>query len=313
MKAKVINKLYLFLTVLFIWQCENVGHQIDSSHDPLAKILPESSLALGKAVAQELNASIQRMHRDGIDYSYATNTLEFRTQFCADFFAASSLSSKMTRSSFDKTIFSPSKIIDSYNNLTLCQRSYIERIINECSASKSRIEVYNKLKVIAEDIVRNVPEVQQTRLLNVISVLYYGQKEIEELERGGLMILTPRSLLRPVLTKNNYESLGTTETGCYRFYATAWAVALGEPTLIGEAVMIVTSVVLVYVAGQYLYDVVVCPRETDTDEESNKKRQDCIERYNECINEGKSDNCDICLHYCVTQGVWPPYETHRCY
>ena len=146
------------------------------------------------------------------------------------------------------------------------------------------------------DIQWKVPDIQQERLLTIISVLYYGSKELQYLEEQGLMPKTPRSTLNGIKTRSEWIS-----NSCRKFLATTWAIAVGEPTPAGE---IVASVVTFYIGAMLMYEVIVCKKNTSNYDY-------CQEKYNKCYSP-YPDGCSQCLQYCLIQGTWPPYSTHKC-
>ena len=111
---------------------------------------------------------------------------------------------------------------------------------------------------IRQKIYSDVPEIQQERLFTITAVLYYGIKEIQNLEEQGLMPRTPQSNIQYLRLKSgNNESGGSFGDSCRKFLAATWAIAIGEFTPAGE---IVASVVIVIIGGILLYEVVVCAK-----------------------------------------------------
>ena len=66
--------------------------------------------------------------------------------------------------------------------------------------------------------------------------------------------------------------------------ATVWAIAIAEPTPVGEAV----ATVLTGIVGSYLVIT----------------RAECISKYVNCKLYSSNTNCSDCLHFCVVQGYW---------
>ncbi len=108
---------------------------------------------------------------------------------------------------------------------------------------------------------------------------------------------------RPCGNNNDCESLGS-DMVCYRGYcvpksecgsfgrgelSAVWAVALVEPTPVGEVVAtVVTAAVVVKVVVDKVIDV-----------------KYCIDKYNDCIEYSKYPNkCYDCFRYCTGQGIW---------
>lgn len=305
MKTNFLSTILLMVIVLLFCQCTKTEFD-DFSKEERMENLPESSKQLGLAVAAELNATVRNLHKQGIDYSNANESPEFKEVFYNDFFKASPSAIK-TRSSNSDFNISPKEFVRRVNNLTRIQREFLNRIIDECGASKTDDEFYAVLISINSDIYKAVPEIQQERLFNVTSVLYYSMKEIQKLECQGFVIPTPRSNMQQVLVKTRSETGGSFGDTCRKFLATTWAIAIGEPTPAGE---IVASVITVVVAGVLLYEVVVCSK-SSTGSGSGSNYDYCQSKFRSCYSP-IFDGCSICLQFCLTQGYWPPYSTHKC-
>jgi hypothetical protein len=130
--------------------------------------------------------------------------------------------------------------------------------------------------------------------------------EIQHLEKQGQMLRTPRSDIQRIRLKSGNES-GSNSGSCYKFLATVWVVAVGEPTPVGE---IVAAIATVVVGGILLYEVIVCNSANSSSELSSAE---CLERYNSCMDTplGNSNSggygytmCGRCLSYCYVQHVW---------
>ena len=205
----------------------------------------------GKAFAIELRQTINNLNEQGVNYSQAENTPEFKERFYKDWYKASPT---LTRSniSMDQIELSPQQFAEGYRNLTPIQIEFIKRIIDEGQKASSYEELFRVLKNINKDICAHVPKIEQERLLYTTAVLYYGLSEIQKLENQGQMLLTPNSnMYSPLIkTRSESESVGG---WCRKFLATTWAIAIGEPTPAGEIVAAITTVV---VGGILLYEII---------------------------------------------------------
>lgn len=293
MRTNLFSSILLMAVVTLFCQCSKTEFNNFSDVEQMENV-PETSKQFGLSVAKELNVTIRNLHKQGVDYSNANETPEFREIFYNDFFKASPSAVK-TRSSAATVNITPEEFRRRVNSLTKIQLSFIDRIIKECSASTSEADFYNRLKTINNDIYETVPEVQQERLFNVTSVLYYGMQEIQKLERQGLMIPTQQSNMQHLLLKTRSESGGNFGSNCRKFLATTWAIAVGEPTPAGE---IVASVITVLVAGVWLYEVVVCSK--------SEAGSDCVKYASLCVGSGYE--CDACYRECMNDGAWPFYK-----
>ena len=245
-----------------------------------------------KAVANEIHVTVQNLNNMRVDYSKADNSPAFKKQFYKDWYNASQTMTKSSISieqmQIDPTVFS-----DKIRNLTSLQIEFIEKIIDECQRSKSNEDLLNRLISVTKEIHSSVPEIQQERLLRVTAVLYYCIIEINNLEKQGIMLVTPYNKYARIKTKSEGGSFGDK---CRSFLAATWAIAVGEPTFAGE---IVASVATVIVAGILMYEVVVCKKNYTDD-----TYQYCQEQFRKCI-PSFYDACAHCLQFCLSYGDWP--------
>lgn len=245
----------------------------------------------GKTVATELHNTVKNLSKMGVDYSDANSSTTFKDRFFNDFYEASPTKTKSA--TINPMQLPPKVFAERVNNLTQIQIEFIDRIIKECDKSESYTDLAKRLVKVNKEIYSEVPEIQQERLFTITAVLYYGIKEIQNLEEQGLMPRTPRSNLEHLRLKSGNESGDGLGASCRKFLATTWAIALGEPTPVGE---IVASVATVIIGGILLYEVVVCAANTIN----------CSVKYAECVNNGSlpSWKCYDCFVYCQGQNVW---------
>lgn len=272
---------------------------LEEMKPPERTYLPAHIEEYGKIVATELHNTVRNLNKLGVDYSNADGSTTFKEQFFNDYYKASS--SIKTESEIRKRMQMHSKVFaEKVNNLTQIQLEFINRIIEECDKSKSYPDLAKRLINVNKDISSNVPEIQQERLFTITAVLYYGIREIQKLERQGLMPRTPQSNIQYLklkrLKSGNNESEGSFGDSCRKFLATTWTIAIGEPTPYGE---IVASILTVVVGGILLYEIIVCAIE-------GAGSVDCSAKYAECVNNGylPSWRCYDCFVYCQGQNVW---------
>lgn len=299
MKTNLLITILLLATVLMFCQCSKTEFE-DISNKEQIENFPETSKQFGLAVAKELNGTIRNLHKQGVDYSKANITAEFKESFYTDFFKASSNATK-TKSTNSVVTTSPKEFMRRINNLTKIQIDFINRINNECSASTSDTDFYNKLITINNDIYALVPEIQQERLFNITSVLYYSMKEIQNLEAQGLMIPTPRSNMRHLLVKTKSESGGGSfaET-CRNVLAASFAVAVATPIPGDEIIVGVT--LIGYIAALQLYEYVVCTKKKFPSDD----HEYCMKLFEQCdkSNTIPYNQCEQCYRFCMSQGWW---------
>lgn len=295
MRIYILPAALTAITLIFS-QCSQFGIELEMGKKELS--LPLSVEQLGKTVAKDLHNTVINLHKMGVDYSDADASETFYDQFMADYLAANPIAVK-TKGHVDFSEITDSKaFIRGFKNLTEIQLNYIDRIVEETSESRSYDEMCSILSYINSEIQTYVPEIQQERLLNIVSVLYYCGKELQYLEEQGLMPRTPASILNSIKTRSEPGSGSL----CRTFLATNWAIAVGEPTPFGE---IVAAVYTIYVGATLLYEVTVCKDSSSSDYEY------CQEKFERC-DSPIPDGCSECLQYCLTQGEWPPYSTHQC-
>jgi hypothetical protein len=255
----------------------------------------------GETLAKELRQTVYNMNKMGVNYSDAENTPEFKERFYNDLYNATP---RKTRSNIskDQIGLSPEAFAEGYRNLTAIQIEFIKRIIDEGQKTSSYDELFNVLMNINKDIYVQVPAIEQERLLRTTAVLYYGLKEIQRLEQQGQMFVTPMNSMMgfPILktrSENDGGSSGGGGGSCRAFLATAWTIAVGEPTLAGEIVMAIVTV------GYLLYEITVC---SDTSSDSDSDYDYCQDKFASCIPMyGFQDPCSQCLQHCLKDGVWP--------
>jgi hypothetical protein len=171
------------------------------------------------------------------------------------------------------------------------QLEILGEIAEARNKSKSYIAFSNRLSQINEEIYKTVPIEEQEKLFYITSALYHGLKEINKLVKDGILPgkaegddVTLSSIVR--LKSANTES----DPGSSSWWndpnslATVWAIAIAEPTPVGEAV----ATVLTGIVGSYLVIT----------------RADCISEYVYCKTFTSKTNCGDCLHYCIVQGNW---------
>ena len=271
------------------------------SSESIEEKLSETSVVFGKAVASDIRLIGVSLHKMGIDYSDADASVEFQQRYFNDI--SQIVPIPVTKNTVGKESYamSPQDFITAYKTLTKIQIQYINRIVDDCASSTSYGDMMFRLSSLADEILTYVPEIQQERLQNVIAALYYGAQELQYLEESGLMVPTPNSGLKRIKTRSEASDGAT----CRILLETIWTIAVGEPTPTGE---IVASIATVVIAGILYYEVVVCKTQSSI---SNGNFEYCQRQFERCFSP-IPDGCSKCLEYCLTQGVWPPYNTHQC-
>ena len=265
--------------------------------------LPEDIKRVGQGVANELRKTIMTMHKNNVSFSNSNSSEEFCEYFYKEYAKYS-----YTLCSLGKdyafvmdNMMTNAEFLDSYFNMTSLQKDYINKIGNILSKKNSYNEMLNALSELCIEVNNEIPDLQRLRVLKVISVLYYGLAVIAEMESTGMFPLTSRSIHNDIIKLSNTES-GIASGTCRSFLAAVWTIAVGEITPVGE---IVASVITVVCAGILMYQVVVCKANDYAN------WQYCQERFQGCVSS-IPDGCGVCLQYCLQNGAWPPYSTHKC-
>lgn len=194
-------------------------------------------------------------------------------------------------------------IANRINSLTPIQKRVLKQISEAKKESSSYNEFVLKLKDINDYILQNVPEIEQTRLLVVNSIIYYSYKEINALTSEGF--LTQQILLTTPRLKSGNEISGPTSGSlgdwCKTGLSTVWLAAAIEPTPFGE---VVATGLTVIVGGVMLYEFLVSCFTSP-----GLSQKQCAELYAECIQKGGNlgGKCYDCYRYCEVQGVWNCY------
>ncbi|HIZ06226.1 MAG TPA: hypothetical protein H9818_10300 [Candidatus Phocaeicola gallistercoris] len=302
----------LLIVTLFMQSCsqdESIDEILDSR---IEMNLPKEIEAYGKAVAAEIKTTVTNMVEKGIDYSEIPDTINFRKRFFSDWYSSSPsiVQTRAVKAEYPQDM-SVAEFAEKYQMLTDIQKDFIHKIIQECKQSSSDKDLLKRLVALKNEICIHVPDIEQERLLNVISVLFYSIQTISKMEAEGLMLRTPYNYnnlqLTKIKTRSREEGTSVLPSGCRHFLAAVWTIAVGEPTPAGEIVASITTIVLV--SGAIVYEVVTCMQ----DYKENKKY--CTEKYVECIDKNhkwNKDNsggagktmCEVCLRYCIQQEVW---------
>lgn len=262
----------------------------------------------GKAVALDIKTTVRNLAERGINYSEFVDSEDFSNRFFSDWYAANPKVTQ-TRSVDMQTPqrMSASEFAERYRMLTPIQIDFINKIIKECELSSSIENLLERLIVLKDDICLHVPEIEQDRLLYIISVLYYSVQTISEMEEEGIMLDTPYNNILSLSQIKTRSENGTivVPDGCRSFLATVWAIAVGEPTPAGE---IVASVITVYVAGVMMYEVITCKYSSMPKINCEAKYADCIENNSEWSKNNSggwgSTMCNQCFIYCKAQNIW---------
>ncbi len=256
---------------------------------------------IGEQFASSLRSTISNLNKSGVDYSDVDKNNDFRKTFYRDWYNAAP-TTKDSIEEDSELFLTEEQFNTGFINLTQIQIEYIQKIIKETQNTSTTKELLRCLSRINDNIYKNVPLPEQYRLLYITTILYYGIRELDEIEDAGQMV--PYQSLTPELkTKSEFNYNSGLSSKCRKFLATVWAIAVGEPTPAGEIVAAVTTVVI---GGILMYEVITCKTS------NNDNTEYCIRRFEECYSP-IPDGCSQCLQFCKVQGYWPPVSTHQCY
>ena len=263
----LITFIALFIIGLGIYSCQK---EKDRNDFFVEQNYSENFIAVGESFAQKIRKII-------VEQQKLPKTISFNR--------------KIT-----KTLEKESDFIHKF---TEKQLKIFSKIALAKQESKSYIVFSNKLSEINKEIL-TLPKSEQNDLLYITSILYYGLKEINEMAKEGLIIGKPEGTgngltlarLKKGLIMANSEN-GNSESGNNEdswwsnqtWLGTVWAIAVAEPTPVGEAI---AGVATVAVAGYYAIT-----------------RAECISKYYDCrMYDSPEKDCSTCLQYCITQGDW---------
>lgn len=265
--------------------------------------LPKASEEYGKAVAKEIRSVVLSLNRMGVDYSKKKDSPTFKSDFFDDVYQSSSsiVKTKSSKSQF----MANAEFAKRSSNLSGIQIEYIIKITDEVNKCNSIEELERVISNLNKDIYKKVPQIEQERLFNVTSGLYYGSKEIQRLEEEGQMfVLTGKTYQLPRLKSGNEEGGGLGDA-CRRILASTLPLALAEPTFAGE---VIVSIALVYVTAQWLYERITCPA---TSSGGADYHTICMPYNIACLNKNdtlpgsQKMNCRDCYDNCVINyGQW---------
>lgn len=283
---------------------------------------PKHIEAFGKGVAKEIEVTVGNLNDLNVDYSEIADSTNFREKFYKDWYNANS---KITKSRAAGTIqpldmaMSATELIERYNSLTDLQLDFIRKITSQCKKSRTDQELLHRLTDLNREIHTQVPEIEQERLLNIISVLYYGLQKVSYLEAQGLMLKTPHNSIKlsMVKTRSGNENIGSIVGYCRDLTGTIWGIALAEPSPYGE-VGATAGTVLIWVgaAAAITYAVISCSEYNESGSTTSTNTQyniaQCIEFYTQCQEIGGwqatiwngSSECAHCLEDCRSNGTW---------
>lgn len=288
------KSLFIFILCISCFQCTKVDIQLLKPKTELN--LPKDVEKNGKIVAENLYETIVNLHKMEVSYEDADLSIDFKNRFFSDYYTANS-TSILTKSSYlsQQMLMDSRFFLDRYRLLTNIQLKFIDRIIRDYEHSRTYDDIRENLRVIAFDIYKQVPKIEQERLLNIISILYYTSIALQDLEEQGLMFATPKNSIKRLKTKS--AESGNIGDYCRKIMATVWTIAIGEPTITGEIVAAISTVII---GGVLLYEVIVC-----NDNTHRYSRDECIELYSSCATYAPKSDCSTCLQFCITQGIWP--------
>lgn len=304
-----MKKIFLcFISVTVLFQsCSTDDEFLDSKVSDKFNF-PIYIEEFGKSVAKKIHQTVITLNEQGVDYSDASNSPEFKKQFFCDWVQANP-GMKKTKVTMNQMFGDQLAFADGFRNLTNIQIEFINRIFKACSQTTSYDDLSVRLIRINNDIQFQVPDIEQERLLYIISALYYAIGEIQLLEKQGQMLITPRTklMMARIKTKSESEDDDSFWGSCKKVFMAVCPYVVGELTEMGE---IVVSVSEVMVAGISMFAAILCVSDTD------QFRVECAEKYKDCMEEKgpwSRENsggwgytmCARCLEYCRAQhGLW---------
>jgi len=293
----------------FIQGCSKFNDDLAIPEENVSEInLPKESEEYGKAVAKEIRLMVDNLNEKGYNFA-SIKTKKDVAQFYQEAYGASSLP-KLKSNSPTPLNINPIDIQKSNEQLTDNQRRVINQIIKIHGERKSDQDFKKSLIDLNGDIYETVPKIEQERLFNITSILYYTISEIQHMEKNGKLIrhhsnnLTQKNI--PRLKSFSEDDDGG--SGSCRQEQSAFAIAIGYINSVGEKV---TSVTQAAAGALGAFIITWCMQRELTYQEI------CGDIYERCATTGSSywtsimpgtsmTRCGQCLTQCVSsQGNWP--------
>ena len=290
--------LHYLIPALFLFGCS-------ADEDTIAPAggwkpdLPSHIEEYGKLLARDIRQTVSQLNREGIDYSDANGSPEFQRKFYTDWLNASPSTTKSGLTA-DQILPDPVTIVEKYRNLTPAQSGFIRRITDECGRSESYEQFCTALAGITKEIHRDVPVIEQERLLYIVSALYYGLSEIYNLQIKGQFPAASQAGLRASLIKTRSEGGDGFRGSCRQVFQSVCNYVVGAVIDTGE---VVTSISRTVVGGVAVFAVVLC---FGGDSDFCKAYADkCSEKewkyeYGSWIRM----DCTVCYNFCLRNGYW---------
>ena len=300
-------KTLLSFFIIFITLLQGCSSSVENlavnNSDFLDIKLPKSSEIYGKEVAVEMRKIVDNLNRKGFNLSKIDNKAKVE-----NFYSAAYKASSNTNLNSEDSPFSTSSIIETINTrneITKKQKNFINKIAKAYSGRISDLDFKQQLIEISEKVYKNVPKIEQERIFNIISILYYGISEIEQLEKKG-------QIVRSNAVNNNIPRLKSSsesgDDGECRQENSAISYVFGFINSVGEKVTNVTQAAAGALGG---FIITWCKnREVD-----NIAR--CSEIYSACQSPGNHptwvnkqpgtsmSKCAECLMECTrSNGQW---------
>ncbi len=221
----------LFSFLFFMQGCSSDG-DIWSENSTGQTNFPKQSEEYGKAVAKEIRETVYNLNKMGVDYSRMDKS-RLKEQFYKDLDQASPILKKSGKS-ISEMQMSIEEFADEFRSLTAIQLEYIARIDKEYKESLSIQDFLGRLISINKDIYLTVPEIEQERLFNTTAILFYGLKELQEMEKQGQMFPTSYNIMSFPRLKAGSESGGGFWGSC-REVLSSVSVAIGTRWATGDS------------------------------------------------------------------------------
>jgi hypothetical protein len=289
-------KQFLKFSICFWISILLSGCSADFYEEPdLSNVARLEAEEFGKQMGDNLRHIVTQMNKNGDDFTDLAGV----KAAVAKYSSAKSISTEDIDKSLQRSV-----------QLTPVQLAFLEKISDAQAKSGSTNEFLQRLKGIMEEIQATVPEIQQRNLLKMTAALYHLVKEMDLLQKEGLMPvdLAQAQHIRLRSGSESSSKWAMFWAGAALAINNIGAMLLAEltaaaATVGGYLLIIAGTVALAGVAG------VVIAGDTPINWLSS---QDCTNKYVHCVNVEKRPSwvCDACRQYCVGQHVWDCPRTH---
>lgn len=299
-----MKKIFYFLFLVFALSNGCSKDDLFLTSEPTNVLnSPKHIDEFGKSVAKEIRQTVNNLNKMGVDYSDADYSKSFKERFYSDWFNASASKTEGNLAISDIQT-DPILFFERADNATEIQRRFAKQIVDECAKSSSLKGLNSTIVKLNKEICAQVPPIEQERLLYITTTIYYLMNEVDNLEKQGQMLITPRTKFQMAASMKTRTETGKIEgfwKSCRNIYECACAYALGAVISTGEIVVSVAKV-----GPGLIFAIMLClSGDTSQTKLCDKLRDDCVAKMWKIENgDWIRMDCGQCYRYCLNNGHW---------